>query len=363
MALAYKLGNELEKAEPVYKRYLKANPDDKSALYGLGTLYINTKRESEGLGLLEKAWSLGHVNSLWLLAGVNVRNGHLDKVRELVPDLLRHRREDPEIVDVLVVYALKVKPPDGDLFMKAIKGVKNTQILSRDLPIFDQYMQGLRKFGGADGTERANQLEPIMDSRQDEEITAVTSNVESRKRVISSFEELPDAWAPVELLKVAIAYAAEGQTEKAIPLFERYLEVRPNRARAMRGLGQLYIDTKDYKRALELLEKAWSLGDLPTIVPLGYEYLRRGNLGKLKSLIPTLLENKERQLEVVNLIAAYSLSVKPAEKDLFMKAIDGVSDKDILSREDTTQVIIQGLEVFGEGTRAKELKAKAEKKS
>src|SRR5881296_1748594 len=78
VALSYKLENELGKAEPVYKRYLKANPDDKSALYGLGTLYINTRRESEGLGLLEKAWSLGHVNSLWLLAGVNVRNGHLD---------------------------------------------------------------------------------------------------------------------------------------------------------------------------------------------------------------------------------------------------------------------------------------------
>jgi len=312
---------------------------------------------------LKKAWSLGHVNALTLLTGMYIRHGHLDKVHDLLPDLLRHKKEDPEIVDLMVVYALTVKPPDSDLFMRAIKGVKNTQILSRELPIFDHYMQGLRKFEGRDGAERADQLEVVMDGRQDDEITAETSKAESRKKIISNFESLPEAWSPVEILKVAVAYAVEGQAEKAIPLFERYLQVRPNRARAMRGLGQLYIDTRNYGRALELMEKAWSLGDLPVIVPLGYEYLRRENLDKLKSLIPTLMVHKEGNLEVVNLIAAYSLSRNPPDKDLFMKAIDGVTDKDILSRRDTTDVVAQGLEVFGEKARAYELKAKAEKKN
>jgi hypothetical protein len=68
-----------------------------------------------------------------------------------------------------------------------------------------------------------------------------------------------------------------------------------------------------------------------------------------------LATNKDKH-EITNVLIIYSLNALPsADKELFLKAVDGLSDEFILERKDTAQVVIEGLKTFGFQERAAKL--------
>ena len=72
VAISYAIGNQVLKARPVYETYLKDHPDHPRALRGLGGGYILEKRYDQAIVSLRKAWSLGDVDSLSMLANAYV---------------------------------------------------------------------------------------------------------------------------------------------------------------------------------------------------------------------------------------------------------------------------------------------------
>jgi hypothetical protein len=61
----------------------------------------------------------------------------------------------------------------------------------------------------------------------------------------------------------------------------------------------------------------------------------------------------------VKWLISYSLKADPPDKEMFLKAIIGLTDEVILRREDATMFMIKGLEKFGFDARARLLKTKA----
>ena len=74
----------------------------------------------------------------------------------------------------------------------------------------------------------------------------------------------------------------------------------------------------------------------------------------MKHILPALLERKGDML-ILHTIIAYALLKNPKDEALFFKAIEGVTDDQILRRQDTTEVIAAGLKAFGQEERAKRL--------
>jgi len=72
------------------------------------------------------------------------------------------RHPDPEIVDKLMVYALKLTSPDAGHFMKATKGVQNKQILSKEPPAIGEYATGRRKHRGAERKLRRERMQSVV---------------------------------------------------------------------------------------------------------------------------------------------------------------------------------------------------------
>ena len=96
--------------------------------------------------LFKKAWELGDVESLKAYAFVCLHLQNYDELGTLVPELLKHKMEDPEMIGPVMEYAAAQKPPDKELFLKAIEGVSDETVL-RNADVTKSFIFGLRKFG------------------------------------------------------------------------------------------------------------------------------------------------------------------------------------------------------------------------
>ena len=95
----------------------------------------------------------------------------------------------------------------------------------------------------------------------------------------------------------------------------------------------------------------------------GYAFacLTTKNYDELGTLIPDLLKHKGEDIEIFTPIFAYAAEQHPPNKELFLKAIEGVSDATILQNTKVTQNFIIALRIFGEMERARILEEKAAK--
>src|ERR1044071_1119856 len=115
-AISYAVQNEIAKARPIYELYLRGHPNHPRALRGLAGGYIIEKRYDQAIIYLRKAWTLGDIDSLSMLAGSYVKPGR-----------------GAEIVNWLVAYAIFYKdPPDVKLVLKALSALGDQDILQRE---------------------------------------------------------------------------------------------------------------------------------------------------------------------------------------------------------------------------------------
>jgi hypothetical protein len=107
----------------------------------------------------------------------------------------------------------------------------------------------------------------------------------------------------------------------------------------------------NFEQALAASTNSLRLGDEGSYAPVAIIALKLDRLELVKALIPHLLELKRskptREIKPLDVVAALLLySLKANQADIFVKALDGVDVKDIVSRDDLKELVAAGCEKF-----------------
>lgn len=195
------------------------------------------------------------------------------------------------------------------------------------------------------------------------------SNPVLNQHLIEIYEKEAATWPDTSLIGVAICYAKRGKPgdiEKAEDLYKKYLIVKPDDARATRGLGNVYLMQNNRKEALEQFKKGWKLKDVSSLKWLSILYAESSNWEELGKLIPDLLEKRKNQpdsIEFLLPIISYALNQKPPAKDLFYQSIEGIPDEELVTREGIRKLVFVALERFEDYGRLEKLKRKIKEKT
>ena len=190
--------------------------------------------------------------------------------------------------------------------------------------------------------------------------------VDDMKFLTKTYEEHPEKFPndnPLFLMGLARAYIQQDDLDKAEPVLKRVVSLEDTNYLAHRILGTIYGTKQQWPVAAAQYEKAWGLGDTNSVKPLAHCLVAIEDCDKLKTLTPVLLDLKKEDIECVDVLMASAIICPPPDKGLFFRAIDGVTDQQILERDDTTKLAICGFEKFGETQRATELENKKPEKS
>jgi tetratricopeptide (TPR) repeat protein len=182
------------------------------------------------------------------------------------------------------------------------------------------------------------------------------------------YEQNPGEFRVEELFGVARGYLAQKKYNQAIPLYTRFLTVQPTNTIALRELGICYLYAKQFNYAAIEFKKAWVCGDDVGLRDLAEVYYIQSRYSDMKPWVPDLIKLRDRlpssadKHEIVAVLIVYSLNAEPAaDKETFLKAIDGLNDEFFLEREDTAEIVIKGLKAFGYQERADKLAAEMKK--
>jgi tetratricopeptide (TPR) repeat protein len=260
----------------------------------------------------------------------------------LLPNLLKQKDVDGDVVSCLVAYALSKDPPREDLLLQAIEGVPDKEVLLRD-----DLAQQLAK-----AVERLRKI-----SESDRAAVAIL------QKIIRGYEADKQAWPKVRLCAVATAYFFLGKRPEAGAIYNQVLKDEPENPNAMNGVGLLALYETNYPVAITNCRKALSAGNKEALSPLALAYLMSRNPQGMKDLVPSMLSQRGEDMQILNSLIAYALATNPKDKELFFKALEGISDDQILRRQDTPDAIAAGLILFGEAERAKRLLKKKEEQN
>ena len=182
------------------------------------------------------------------------------------------------------------------------------------------------------------------------------------------YDHHPEHYRLDQLFAVARGYLIQTKYFQAIPAYIAYLGVQPTNTVAIRELGICFVKVQKYDQAVSQFKQGWELGDDIALKDWANLYLLTSRFSDIKPLVPDLLmaqervTNKDYKHEITNALIVYSLNAKPsADREVFLKAIDGLSDDFFLERKDTAQTVILGLKTFGYQERADKLTAEIKK--
>jgi hypothetical protein len=152
-------------------------------------------------------------------------------------------------------------------------------------------------------------------------------------------------------LPISRCYGAMGNDSAAARLAEDYVTVFSNDWHGWRVIGSANLDMGDIGVSVDAYTKAVQLGDDGSCAPLAFTSMKIGRLDIVKNILPRLYSLKKskptryvRTLDVVTALVLYSLRAN--QEDIFVKALDGVSMRDILSRDDLQFLVRQGCKQF-----------------
>jgi len=174
-------------------------------------------------------------------------------------------------------------------------------------------------------------------------------------KITRGYEADKQAWPKPRLSAVASAYFFLGKRAEAGELYNAVLASEPENPNALVGVGLIALYQTNYPIAINNCRKAWSLGNKRALSPLALAYLMSGNPSGVKDLLPSMLSQKGEDMQILNSLIAYALATNPKDKELFFKAIEGISDDQILRRQDTTEAVAAALKLFGEEEHANRL--------
>jgi tetratricopeptide (TPR) repeat protein len=152
-------------------------------------------------------------------------------------------------------------------------------------------------------------------------------------------------------LPIGRCFAAYDKYPQAAQLAAEYVQIYSNDWHGWKILGGANLAMENYDTAIEPLMNAAKLGDEFSYAPLTFAALKLDRLNIVSNLVQHLFVLKKVEpppeavpLDIVTVLTLYSL--KADRKDIFVKALDGVSAKQILSRDDLPQLVKEGCERF-----------------
>jgi tetratricopeptide (TPR) repeat protein len=334
VAISYATDKQFTQAEAVYQRFLRDHPTNVRALRGLGSCYWDQRRPDEATAYLRKAWLLGDIDSLVPLGACYLASRQYDQMERLVPALLNLREGNSDVVACLLAYALTADPPKEDLLLRAIEGLPDKEVLLRD-DIAQLLATAVERLRGISETDAAAQV--IL------------------RKIIRGYECDKQTWPKVRLCAVADAHFFLGERSKAGEIYKQVLRDQPANLDALLGLGVVALYETNYTTAITDCRKAWSLGNKRALSPLAIAYLMAHDVEGMQDLLPSMLNRKAEDMQIVNSLVSYALLKSPKDRELFFKAIEDVDDGQILRRQDTTEAVVAGLKLFRGDQRAQRL--------
>ena len=145
LGACYMLEDQPAKAKPLYIKYLQIKPNDGPIWCNLGFANQKLSNYEEAISDHRKALSLGYSDGIRLLAGCYIVTGALDKVREMLPDLIARQNADPDVVGVLIAYSIVTRPVDKALFLSTVKAATDDTLIDDDN--IEKIIEHLEMFG------------------------------------------------------------------------------------------------------------------------------------------------------------------------------------------------------------------------
>lgn len=291
MAKCYARAKNFDKAATLLERFLRLHPENLDAIKWLGIAYLHQSKYDESTTLLLKARDRGEPEAVGLLARAYFAN-----------------KQDAE-------------------FRKLISGLERFGEPARSENLKDLWRE-----------KRALELAP-----------------DARDRIVAEFEKDPVRGEEKAILALARAYMLEMKFDKAEKIYRLLVRVLPDRASVHRGLGGVHLARRELTAARDEFQKAWSGGDDESLSALASVFLGLEDYQSFKKLVPEMLKRKKENLELVNWMVTCSLKLTPHDKALFQKAIDGITNAMILTRKDSTELLVIALREFGELERSEDL--------
>lgn len=343
VAVSYGVNHQLEYAKQTYEAFLKDHPEHLRALRGLGLVNYLQNKFPEAINPLKKAADSGDVNSLGLLAISYYNSGKFEDLELLLPTLIKHKENNENIVKCLLSYALLKPAPRESLLLGAVDALPDKGIVVNE----DIYLLV---------TTAIDRLRALDENNKTYQLIC--------QKVMRGYLADTNAWPKSQLLSVANIFEMSGKCSQAESIYKQMLQNEPEDPVALSNLGIACLCQRKFPEAIPHLERAWKLGNTNALLNLAIAYYAVTNFEKLQELTSKLLEHKSENIEIVNLLISYALAKEPKHRALFYQAIEGLSDGQILRREDTAKGVILGLKAFGDEERIKrilELKSKLDK--
>lgn len=334
VAISYATEKRWSKAESVYQTLLRDSPNNTRGLRGLASCYWDDGRVEKAIPYLKKAWSLGDIDSLVPLGACYLATRNYDQMEALVPELLKEKHRDTDVVSCLLAYALTTDPPKEELISQAIDALPDKEVLARD--------------------DIAHQLATAVERLEKLSETEATAQKIFRK-TIRGYVADKQSWPKVRLCAVGDAYFFLGERSHAQDIYNEVLLTQPDNSDAHIGLGLVALCDSNYSRTITYCRKAWSSGNQRALSPLAAAYLMAHDLTGMADLVPSLFSHRTEDVQILNSLIGYSLIKVPKDRELFFQSIKGIPETQILRRQDTTEAVAAGLRAFGENKRADHL--------
>lgn len=154
-----------------------------------------------------------------------------------------------------------------------------------------------------------------------------------------------------ELLPISRCLLLTGKSSEAASAVFTYINVHTNDCRAWDILFAAKLQLSLFSEAVEIGTNSLRFGCEKNLVPLGMLalQLRRDDIIK-EMVIPRLLRQKDTEKDVIirreilNFLVAYSVEVK--DKELYVRALDGVEARDLGFNQDLRKWVKKGCQLF-----------------
>lgn len=161
-----------------------------------------------------------------------------------------------------------------------------------------------------DATPEMLKKKEFFDKPELYEAASIFMDRNANEALIAEFEANPSQYAPAQLLPVAVVYLSVGNMEKSKELFEKFLEAKPDNARATRTLGTIAMISGKRDDAVNYYKKAYELGDERAAIALCSAYIMNQQAEKVADYVEPLKKFAKDNLDSVNILLIYAIDQK-----------------------------------------------------
>lgn len=202
------------------------------------------------------------------------------------------------------------------------------------------------------GTNRiAMVLQAFAEGRIPFASVEIDDNKEDRLEAIRYFESRSNGVPDQAKIVLSKCYFLERDFTNALRLANDYTKSYSNDWRGWSMVGAASVKLDDLRNAVRAYTNAVMLGDEDSYAPLAVAAVASDRLDIVRDIVPHLLILKQAprtpqnfRMQITGALVMYSINAN--QEDVFVKALEGISAEEILSREDITKAVILGWREF-----------------